>query len=137
MSRSLFLLLTGIYGLLLAAAMLFMPTATLITYGVAKPDLDHMAAIQYIGMANGMLGFMSLALRNSPTPMPFGFTCWRRLSTSLGAFCWAFTRSMGYTYLPVIFSLLTHWFGWPSGWLFCTTIIRNPSSLNPHRRTAP
>jgi len=66
MSRSLFLLLTGIYGLLLAAAMLFMPTATLITYGVAKPDLDHMAAIQYIGMANGMLGFMSLALRNSP-----------------------------------------------------------------------
>jgi len=66
MSRSLFLLLTGIYGLLLAAAMLFMPTATLINYGVAKPGLNHLASIQYLGMANLMLGFISLALRSSP-----------------------------------------------------------------------
>ncbi len=66
MSRSLFLLLSGIYSLLLAAAMLFIPTATLINYGVAKPDLDHMSIIQYLGMANGMLGFTSIALRNSP-----------------------------------------------------------------------
>lgn len=66
MSRSLFLLLAGIYSLLLAAAMLFIPTASLINYGVAKPDLDHLSIIQYLGMANGMLGFMSIAFRNSP-----------------------------------------------------------------------
>ena len=66
MSRSLFLLLAGVYALLLAMTMLFFTESSLLNYGVPKVDLDHIAIMQYLGIANGMVGLLILLNRNQP-----------------------------------------------------------------------
>ena len=66
MTRSLFLLLAGIYALLLALAMLFFTESSLLNYGVPKVDLDHIAIMQYLGIANGVVGMLILLNRNAP-----------------------------------------------------------------------
>ena len=66
MTRSLFLLLAGIYALLLALAMLFFTESSLLNYGVPKVDLDHIAIMQYLGIANGVVGLLILLNRNAP-----------------------------------------------------------------------
>ena len=71
MKRSLFLLLAGIYGLLLGASMLFFTESTLLNYGVPKVDVDHVAIAQFLSVANCCLGLLFLLNRNQPTSYPF------------------------------------------------------------------
>lgn len=66
MSRSLFLLLAGIYGFFLAIPMLFFTESSLLNYGVPKVDLDHIAIMQYLGISNAMIGLLFLLNRNQP-----------------------------------------------------------------------
>lgn len=66
MSRSLFLLLAGIYSIVLALSMIFAPTAALESYGTGNIDLNHISLMQFLGVAN--LGFAALALLNRNAP---------------------------------------------------------------------
>lgn len=66
MSRSLFLLLTGIYGLLLAVAMVFAPEAAIRNYGALEINLNHIAAMQFLGLSTGVIALMTLLNRNAP-----------------------------------------------------------------------
>lgn len=71
MKRSLFLLLAGAYGVLLAASMLFFTESTLLNYGVPKVDVDHVSIAQFLGLSNGALGLLFLLNRDQPTSYPF------------------------------------------------------------------
>jgi ABC-type sugar transport system permease subunit len=66
MSRSIFLLINGIYGAVLALSMIFAPTAALESYGAANIDLNHISTMQFLGVAN--LGFAALAFLNRNAP---------------------------------------------------------------------
>ncbi len=66
MSRSLFLLLAGIYGAVLALSMVFAPTAALESYGTATVDLNHISVMQFLGISTGALSLMNLLNRNAP-----------------------------------------------------------------------
>lgn len=66
MSRSLFLLLAGIYGLLLFLAMVFATTPTLQNYGVPNVDLNHISVMQFLGVSTGALALLLVLNRNAP-----------------------------------------------------------------------
>lgn len=71
MNRSYFLLFAGIYAVFLAATMLFLTESSLLNYGVPRVDVDHIAIMQFLGIANGALGLMTLLNRNQPNSYPF------------------------------------------------------------------
>jgi small basic protein len=66
MSRSLFLLIVGIYAALLATAMLFAPKAALENYGILSVDINHSNLIQFLGVSTGALSGLMLHNRNAP-----------------------------------------------------------------------
>ena len=66
MSRSLFLLILGIYGVLLALSMVFFAKSALESYGAPTDDLSHISTMQFLGVAN--IGFAVLALLNRNAP---------------------------------------------------------------------
>lgn len=66
MNRSLFLLLTGLYGALLTVATLFAPEAALMNYGVPSVDLSHISVMQFLGLSTGALALLTLLNRNAP-----------------------------------------------------------------------
>ena len=66
MSRSLFLLLTGIYGLVLTLAMLFAPEATIRNYGAPAVNLNQIALMQFLGLSTGAIALITLLNRNAP-----------------------------------------------------------------------
>ncbi len=66
MSRSLFLLLAGVYGILLFVAMLFATESALQSYGVATADLNHVSIMQFLGLSTGALSVPLLLNRNAP-----------------------------------------------------------------------
>ena len=66
MSRSLFLLILGIYGVLLALLMVFFAKSALESYGAPTDDLSHISTMQFLGVAN--IGFAVLALLNRNAP---------------------------------------------------------------------
>ncbi|MBC7572071.1 MAG: hypothetical protein H7319_20440 [Spirosoma sp.] len=66
MSRSLFLLLSGAYGILLFLAMVFATTPTLQNYGVPDVDLNHISIMQFLGVSTGALALLLVLNRNAP-----------------------------------------------------------------------
>ena len=66
MSRSLFLLLAGIYGLFLAVSMVFTPESAIRSYGAPETNLDHIALMQFLGLSTGATALMNLLNRNAP-----------------------------------------------------------------------
>lgn len=66
MSRSLFLLILGIYGVLSALSMVFFAKSALESYGAPTDDLSHISTMQFLGVAN--IGFAVLALLNRNAP---------------------------------------------------------------------
>lgn len=66
MSRSLFLLLSGVYGILLFLAMVFATTPTLQSYGVPNVDLNHISIMQFLGVSTGALALLLVLNRNAP-----------------------------------------------------------------------
>jgi hypothetical protein len=66
MSRSLFMLLTGAYGLLLTVVMLFTPEAAIRNYGAPELNLNHIAVMQFLGLSTGATALMTLLNRNAP-----------------------------------------------------------------------
>ena len=71
MSRSLFLLLTGIYGLVLTLAMVFAPEAALQNYGAPSVDLNHISVMQFLGLSTGAIALMTILNRNAPNSYTF------------------------------------------------------------------
>jgi len=69
MSRSTFILLISLYGLLLAVGMLFAPVALLAGYGNPRVDNTHIAIFQFLGIATLGLNTVGLMIRNTePSP---------------------------------------------------------------------
>lgn len=66
MSRSLLLLIAGIYDALLALSMIFMAEPSLKNYGVPTVDLAHISVMQYLGVVNGGLALLAFLNRNAP-----------------------------------------------------------------------
>ena len=66
MSRSLFLLLSGAYGILLFLAMVFATTPTLQNYGAPDADLSHSSIMQFLGVSTGALALLLVLNRNAP-----------------------------------------------------------------------
>lgn len=66
MSRSVFLLIVGIYNALLALSMIFMAEPSLKNYGVPAVDLAHISVMQYLGVTNGGLAILCFLNRNAP-----------------------------------------------------------------------
>lgn len=66
MTRSLFLLISGIYSALLSLTMLFFAKSALESYGAPTNDLSHISTMQFLGVAN--IGFAVLALLNRNAP---------------------------------------------------------------------
>lgn len=66
MSRSLFMLLAGAYGMLLFVAMVFATTPTLQNYGAPDVDLNHISIMQFLGVSTGALAFLLVLNRNAP-----------------------------------------------------------------------
>jgi uncharacterized membrane protein len=66
MSRSLFLLLVGLYAALIAVAMIFAPEAALNNYGIPTVDVNHIDLIQFLGVSTGALSGLMLHNRNAP-----------------------------------------------------------------------
>lgn len=66
MSRSLFLLLTSIYGLLLTLSMVFTPEAALQNYGVPTIDRTHISIMQFLGLSNGAFAMLAFLSRKAP-----------------------------------------------------------------------
>ena len=66
MTRSLFLLLSGIYSSLLAVVMVFATKAALNNYGVPTVDVTHISVMQFLGVATGAFGLLSLLNRRAP-----------------------------------------------------------------------
>ncbi len=67
MSRSVFLLLAGVYSTLLTLSMVFAPEASLLNYGVPRVDLNHISIMQFLGLCNGGFALLALLSRNAPT----------------------------------------------------------------------
>lgn len=65
MSRSTFILLASLYGLLLSVGMLFAPEALLQTYGNPVKDTLHIVLFQFLGMSNLAVGIIGLLVRNA------------------------------------------------------------------------
>jgi uncharacterized membrane protein YsdA (DUF1294 family) len=66
MSRSLFLLLVGLYAALIAVAMIFAPEAALKNYGIPTVDVNHIDLIQFLGGSTGALSGLMLHNRTAP-----------------------------------------------------------------------
>lgn len=66
MSRSLFLLITGIYTTLLSLSMVFATEMSLISYGTPQVDLSHISIMQFLGVSNIGLGLLALLNRHAP-----------------------------------------------------------------------
>lgn len=66
MTRSLFLLIVGIYDALLALTMIFMAEPSLINYGAVSVDLTHIAVMQYLGTSTAALAVLCFLSRNAP-----------------------------------------------------------------------
>lgn len=66
MSRSLFLLLTGIYGFLLTLVMVFAPEAAIRNYGAPEVNLNQIALMQFLGLSTGAIALMTLLNRKAP-----------------------------------------------------------------------
>lgn len=66
MSRSLFLLILGIYDALLALSMIFMAEPSLKNYGAPTVDLTHIAVMQYLGTSTAALALLCFLSRNAP-----------------------------------------------------------------------
>lgn len=66
MSRSLFLLMTGIYGLLLTLAMVFAPEAAIRNYGAPEVSLNQIALMQFLGLSTGAIALMTILNRKAP-----------------------------------------------------------------------
>ncbi len=66
MTRSLFLLVAGIYSSLLAVVMVFFTEASLKNYGVPTVDVTHISVMQFLGVATGAFGLLPLLNRNAP-----------------------------------------------------------------------
>lgn len=66
MSRSLFLLLAGIYGLVLTIEMVFTPELAIRNYGAPEINLYHVAFMQLLGVSAGALALMNFLNRNAP-----------------------------------------------------------------------
>ena len=66
MSRSVFLLIVGIYNALLALSMIFMAEPSLKNYGVPAVNLAHISVMQYLGVTNGGLAILCFLNRNAP-----------------------------------------------------------------------
>jgi len=66
MNRSLFLLVSGTYGILLFLAMVFATTPTLQNYGVPNVDLNHLSLMQFLGISTGALALLLVLNRNAP-----------------------------------------------------------------------
>ncbi|WP_435357826.1 hypothetical protein [Emticicia sp. SJ17W-69] len=64
MKTSNFLLFLAIYGILTGCMMLFNAGGSLINYGVQPIDHYHISIIQYVGISNITMGFLSFLLRN-------------------------------------------------------------------------
>lgn len=67
MSRSVFLLIVGIYNALLALSMIFMAEPSLKNYGVPAVDLAHISVMQYLGVTNGGLALLCFLNRKAPS----------------------------------------------------------------------
>jgi|GEM_PF-2545093 len=65
MNRSLFLLLSGAYGILLFLAMVFATTPTLQSYGVSNADLSHISIMQFLGVSTGAFALLLVLNRNA------------------------------------------------------------------------
>ncbi len=66
MSRSLFMSLAGVYGILLFIAMVFATTPTLQSYGVPDANLNHISIMQFLGVSTGALALLLVLNRNAP-----------------------------------------------------------------------
>ena len=66
MSRSLFLLITGIYTALLSLSMVFATEMSLISYGTPQVDLSHISIMQFLGVSSMGLGLLALLNRRAP-----------------------------------------------------------------------
>ncbi len=66
MSRSLFLLLAGIYSMLLFVSMVFTPEDSLTNYGASTVDLTHISIMQFLGLCNGAFAMLSFLSRKAP-----------------------------------------------------------------------
>ena len=66
MSRSIFLLLAGIYGLLLTISMVFTPELAIRSYGSPETNLYHIALMQFLGLSTGATALMNLLNSNAP-----------------------------------------------------------------------
>ncbi|MBC8153684.1 MAG: hypothetical protein H7Z72_12305 [Bacteroidetes bacterium] len=66
MSRSLFLLITGIYTTLLSLSMVFATEMSLISYGTPQVDLSHVSIMQFLGVSSMGLGLLALLNRHAP-----------------------------------------------------------------------
>ena len=66
MSRSLFLLILGIYDALLALTMIFMAEPSLKNYGAPTVDLTHISVMQYLGTTTGSVALLCFLSRNAP-----------------------------------------------------------------------
>lgn len=66
MTRSLFLLVAGIYSAVLAVVMVFFTEASLKNYGVPTVDVTHISVMQFLGVAIGAFGLLPLLNRNAP-----------------------------------------------------------------------
>ena len=66
MTRSLFLLISGAYGMLLFLAMVFATTPTLQNYGASNVDLNHISVMQFLGVSTGALALLLVLNRNAP-----------------------------------------------------------------------
>ncbi len=59
MSRSIILLIAGIYNALLALSMIFMAGPSLTNYGVPTVDLAHISVMQYLGVVESGLALLA------------------------------------------------------------------------------
>lgn len=66
MSRSLFLLLAGIYSTLLFFSMVFTPEGAIQNYGVPTVDRTHISIMQFLGLCNGAFAMLSFLSRKAP-----------------------------------------------------------------------
>jgi hypothetical protein len=66
MSRSVFLLIMGLYTTLSSLLMIVVPAESLKSYGALSVDLTHIAAIQFLGVAAIGEGILALLSRNAP-----------------------------------------------------------------------
>ncbi|MBC7891380.1 MAG: hypothetical protein H7Y12_04130 [Sphingobacteriaceae bacterium] len=65
MSRSTFILVVSLYGLLLSLGMLFAPEPLLQGYGNPVKDTLHVVLFQFLGMSNLGVAIIGLLIRNA------------------------------------------------------------------------